>query len=189
MVEEPFVRTDSNDATASGTEYDGIAEIRLVIFRVVQLKETMLYAEGLYLEGLLTYPRTETSKYPKSFDVEAALRTHRANDENTSYAQKLLDTIEDTKVRLRHYSGGVDAGDHPPITPTTTSTAYHLRGPAKKVYDLVTPDTASIGPPAATSDHVTVTFRHNSTEGLFTLDKKQVIDPGFTEVCFFLDNN
>ena len=36
--------------------------------------QTMRHAEHLYLDGHLSYPRTETNKFPPSFDVEGALR-------------------------------------------------------------------------------------------------------------------
>lgn len=37
-------------------------------------QQTMHVAEKLYLSGYTTYPRTETNKYPKSFDIYKVLR-------------------------------------------------------------------------------------------------------------------
>ena len=51
----------------------------------------MRHAEHLYLGGHLSYPRTETNKFPPSFDVEGALRQQAGDDRWGAYARRLLD--------------------------------------------------------------------------------------------------
>ena len=53
--------------------------------------QTMRHAEHLYLDGHLSYPRTETNKFPPSFDVEGALRQQAGDDRWGAYARRLLD--------------------------------------------------------------------------------------------------
>lgn len=75
----------------------------------------MKLAEKLYLSGFITYPRTESTSYPKKFnflDVIKAI-TITNNNKLSEYSHKLL------KFGLNNPRRGVDAGDHPPITPTT----------------------------------------------------------------------
>lgn len=64
-------------------------------------------AERLYLSGYLSYPRTESSSYPQSFDIAGTLRQQSTDNRWGSYVKRLLQEGP-TKSR-----GGVDMGDHP----------------------------------------------------------------------------
>ena len=68
-------------------------------------------AEPLYLSGYLSYPRTQSSAYPKSFDIAGTLQSQASDNQWGSYIRDLL-MEGHNKSR-----GGVDMGDHPPITP------------------------------------------------------------------------
>ena len=75
----------------------------------------MIIAERLYLSGFVTYPRTESTFYPKKFDftrVVNALKYYTNNNKISEYANKLLN------IGLSKPKHGIDCGDHPPITPT-----------------------------------------------------------------------
>lgn len=50
----------------------------------------MNIAERLYTAGLLSYPRTESSAYPKSFDFRAILKEHTRHPVWGEYAGALL---------------------------------------------------------------------------------------------------
>ena len=75
--------------------------------------DTMKVAERLYLSGYLTYPRTESTSYPDNFEfrqIVDKIRDGYDRPDVKNFAGRL--TINKPKK-------GVDAGDHPPITPTT----------------------------------------------------------------------
>ena len=72
----------------------------------------MQIAERLYLDGFISYPRTESSAYPPGFDFKRIVASQTSNDEWGDIAKKIL-----SFPSIRKPSGGKDAGDHPPITP------------------------------------------------------------------------
>eukprot|EP00897_Mesotaenium_endlicherianum_P000232 jgi/Mesen1/10209/ME000077S09546 len=97
-------------------------------------QHTMQVAERLYTQGVLSYPRTESSAYPPSFDARALLAAHAAHPVWGPYAAQLLAA----GPSLTSPHGGHDAGDHPPITPTRAVTSAELGdGDAWRVYDYV----------------------------------------------------
>ena len=63
------------------------------------------------LSSIISYPRTESTAYPSSFDLRSAVQEQTRSGEWGSYARDLL-TEGLTKPKK-----GLDAGDHPPITP------------------------------------------------------------------------
>ncbi|CAG8432833.1 7321_t:CDS:10 [Diversispora eburnea] len=84
--------------------------------------ETMSIAERLYIQGYVSYPRTETTTYSKNFDIYEVLRT-----------------LSNHSSGIEHPSGGTDVGDHPPITPMKVAHEnIELFGDSWKVYNYIT---------------------------------------------------
>jgi len=97
-------------------------------------KQVMNVAEKLYSAGYLSYPRTETTAYPKDFDVRAMLREHASHPEWGRTASHLLRTRSSRKPANR----GKDVGDHPPITCLRAATREEVGGGAAwRVYEFV----------------------------------------------------
>ncbi|KRX67416.1 DNA topoisomerase 3-beta-1 [Trichinella sp. T9] len=138
-------------------------------------QQTMHLAEHLYTNGLISYPRTETTRYASNFDFHSVLGPLAKSGQFASVAQAILDR------GVRMPKSGQDAGDHPPITPlghvgepkfTSTSEA--------RLYEYVV-------------CHFLATLMGNCVYELrtiqldlagerFTLTSSRPIDPGFTEV-------
>ncbi|XP_057959790.1 DNA topoisomerase 3-beta isoform X2 [Malania oleifera] len=91
----------------------------------------MQLAERLYTQGFISYPRTESTAYPSSFDFRGTLGVQVNNPTWGSYVQKLL-TDGYLKPRV-----GTDAGDHPPITPMRFATEDMLGNDAWRLYQYV----------------------------------------------------
>ncbi|XP_075085332.1 DNA topoisomerase 3-beta isoform X4 [Nicotiana tabacum] len=92
---------------------------------------TMQLAERLYTQGFVSYPRTESTAYPSSFDFKGTLVALVHNPAFGGYAQKLL-TESYNKPRA-----GTDAGDHPPITPMRSASEDSLGNDAWKLYQYI----------------------------------------------------
>ncbi len=136
--------------------------------------QTMRHAEHLYLDGHLSYPRTETNKFPPSFDVEGALRQQAGDDRWGAYARRLLDDGAWSRPRR-----GTDAGDHPPITPTLP---FDGGGPAGRLYELVARRFLAAVSPDALRRAQRVALRERATGEAFTFSREVLLEPGFLEV-------
>lgn len=92
----------------------------------------MAIAERLYIQGYISYPRTETSQYPENFDIKSLVKSQKSHCLWGCYCSDLL-THE-----IKRPEGGKDAGDHPPITPTEYIVHEdELDDRAWRLYDLV----------------------------------------------------
>ncbi|KAK1389826.1 DNA topoisomerase [Heracleum sosnowskyi] len=91
----------------------------------------MQLAERLYTQGFISYPRTESTAYPSSFDFRGALEVLRNNPVFGNDVQKLL---VDGYIKPR---SGTDVGDHPPITPMRSASEDMVGYDAWRVYQYV----------------------------------------------------
>lgn len=90
--------------------------------------ETMKIAEHLYLRGYTTYPRTESTTFSNNFNFKEVLQALKEHDTYGEYASELLKNGYDKPRK------GVDAGDHPPITPVKAARPGELRDAEKRIY-------------------------------------------------------
>ena len=77
-------------------------------------KKCMDVAEKLYIAGYITYPRTESTKYPKSMEYLKIVDKFRGS--NITFITSVLPE-DNSNISLPR--SGIDRGDHPPICPTT----------------------------------------------------------------------
>ena len=90
----------------------------------------MYLCQELYSAGLISYPRTESSRYHASFDAGACLRPLAREFRAAATALK---TWRGAKQGAR----ARDVGDHPPIVPLRAPEAGEVTGQRKRVYDYV----------------------------------------------------
>ncbi|KAG7995301.1 hypothetical protein I3843_01G102700 [Carya illinoinensis] len=91
----------------------------------------MQLAERLYTQGFISYPRTESTAYPSSFDFKGTLALLANNPAWANDVQGLLNN------GFRKPQSGTDAGDHPPITPMLSATEDRLGKDAWRLYQYV----------------------------------------------------
>jgi len=95
----------------------------------------MRVAESLYSNGYISYPRTETSRYPPSFDVTAVLREQARHP---VWGKTVNWLLQSSGGHVRAPTEGHDAGDHPPITPMKLAWKEDFtKGKEWRIYDLV----------------------------------------------------
>ncbi|KAJ1510371.1 DNA topoisomerase 3-alpha [Coelomomyces lativittatus] len=94
--------------------------------------QLMRIAEQLYQKGFISYPRTETNRFAKNFNLKPLITIQRNHPVWGHYASALLD--EDLFDLPRQ--GKNDDQAHPPIHPTKY--APDLLGDEKKVYQFIT---------------------------------------------------
>ncbi|KAJ8771316.1 hypothetical protein K2173_026493 [Erythroxylum novogranatense] len=91
----------------------------------------MQLSEQLYTRGFISYPRTESTAYPSSFDF---IGTLRALANSSTWGDHVKELLVDGYQKPR---SGTDAGDHPPITPMHLATESMLGKDAWRLYQYI----------------------------------------------------
>ena len=91
----------------------------------------MRIAEDLYMNGFISYPRTDNTVYPPSLDFEGILKTIRA-----SPFKKDVEWVMANR-RAVPTRGKKSSTDHPPIHPTGAATRELLGDDIFRIYELV----------------------------------------------------
>ncbi|GMR36093.1 hypothetical protein PMAYCL1PPCAC_06288, partial [Pristionchus mayeri] len=134
---------------------------------------TMHVAESLYTQGYISYPRTETSTYPTNFDLRGTLSKQMNDRRWGDIASRVM------QEGINRPRGGVDKGDHPPITPMR-SDGGALHGDNARVYEYVVRHFIATLMRNCVYEVTTVKMRCGEEE--FSFQGKQLIDPGFTVI-------
>ena len=89
-------------------------------------------AESLYMQGYLSYPRTDNNVYSPTLDLKNILNELNKIPEFAPLVQKLL-----SKDELKPSRGKKSTKDHPPIHPVSAAPKAKLSGSEWKIYELV----------------------------------------------------
>ncbi|ETL81733.1 hypothetical protein F442_18633 [Phytophthora nicotianae P10297] len=101
----------------------------------ISSEATMKAAESLYNKGLISYPRTETSKFKEGSDLMSLVRLHDTHQQWGNYVTRQL--LDGGKYEAPRH-GNSDDQAHPPIHPTKSVDLNRLSDPnEKKVYEFV----------------------------------------------------
>lgn len=131
-------------------------------------------AERLYTQGYISYPRTESSRYPANYDFHSILKTHQRHSLWGNYAGALL------QDGFQMPTGGIDAGDHPPISPVNCAVEAELGGDAWRLYDYIARHfLASLSPNAL---YQKTEFTGIGGGEIFKTSGLQLIREGFTAI-------
>ncbi|KAI7688527.1 hypothetical protein SSS_10709 [Sarcoptes scabiei] len=97
----------------------------------INAKRAMTIAEKLYTSGFISYPRTETNKFPPEIKLNDLVSAQLDNPQWGSFAQRILSNGGATPR-----NGKKTDQAHPPIHPTKA--AKNLKQDEKLIYELIT---------------------------------------------------
>lgn len=138
-------------------------------------QQCMHIAEYLYINGWISYPRTESSSYPEHFDIYGEIEKHVKHPEWGVVADKLLST------GLQRAKSGVDHGDHPPITPMACAFRDRdLTGSEWRLYEYITCHFIATVCPDAVVENQTILYEIGGEE--FASNGCSLQSPGFLDV-------
>ena len=136
--------------------------------------ETMKIAEHLYLRGFTTYPRTESTTFSANFNFKEVLTALQSHEDFGPYSKGLL------KNGFNKPKKGVDAGDHPPITPVKAPQPGELRAHEMKIYEYIASNFLACISKDATYDMIRMEMLIG--EEKFKLKGQVLLEPGFLEI-------
>ncbi|MDQ3571228.1 MAG: DNA topoisomerase I [Actinomycetota bacterium] len=133
----------------------------------------MRFAEDLYMDGFISYPRTDNTVYPASLDTRELVQQMVRIPEFAEGAFVLDGPMQPTR-------GKKETTDHPPIYPTQALHPGALDGPKRRVYELVVRRfIATFGPPMVVES--TRADIQAGSESYFVRGSV-VVDPGFARI-------
>ncbi|HTY75541.1 MAG TPA: DNA topoisomerase I [Candidatus Nanoarchaeia archaeon] len=111
-----------------------LSSLQVEAYRLFKIapKQTSSAAQKLYLDALISYPRTSSQKLPAQIGYQKILKNLAKIREYTLLAGELL-----AKDHLKPNEGKKTDSAHPAIYPTGKKPAKPLVGAEKSIYDLV----------------------------------------------------
>lgn len=132
-TKKPLKVTDVKEGTRSDkapTPFDTTGFIVAAARLGLSAANAMRIAEDLYMNGYISYPRTDNTIYPPSLNLESILDTL-----SKTQFKKEVDWVRKNR-RKTPTQGKKSSTDHPPIHPAGAATPEQL-GENWKVYELV----------------------------------------------------
>ncbi|UCD02192.1 MAG: hypothetical protein JSV23_04020 [Promethearchaeota archaeon] len=148
----------------------------------ISANTAMQIMNSLYLNKIITYPRTDSDVYKSDFNHNEILQKFKLHPQFKYYTINLL-----KNNRINPTKGKKDMGDHPPITPLESLEVSNSRfenNLQKRVYDLLARHyLALFGDEALESKQL---LKILIKEEPFSAQIVSLISPGFLEIAPFL---
>ncbi len=171
-IEEGIAETkDSKENILPPHPFD-LTTLQREVYRVNRINpsQTLAIAQKLYLDGLISYPRTSSQKIPFSIEPKKILKELEKNFPEAKQA-----------TREKPIEGKKSDPAHPSIYPT--GEFAKLKDNDKKVYDLIVKRFISVfSQDAITANRRTVIKSKNNPEITFTASGLKVLEKGWTSV-------
>lgn len=181
IMEKPTAQV-TNLTSRQKTKYRPIAMDTVTFERLassklrINAKRAMTIAEKLYTSGFISYPRTETNKFPPDMSLNTLVGHQKESPEWGQFATRLLNFGGATPR-----NGNKSDQAHPPIHPTKY--AGNLTGDDKKVYELIARHFLACCDRDALGHEVTV--EATIEEEVFILKGLEIQDRNYLEVYIY----
>lgn len=139
----------------------------------IPAKEALSIAEKLYNQGFISYPRTETTIFPKGMNLNSIVEQQVNHPQWGQFAQRILN---DGGARPR--VGKKTDNAHPPIHPTKYTN--ELRGKEASMYELITRHFLACVSKDAVGQETVVTLDMNGEE--FSANGLIILELNYLEV-------
>jgi DNA topoisomerase-1 len=133
----------------------------------------MRIAEDLYMDGFISYPRTDNTVYPASLPLRELVSSLVRIPEFEAAAHLI-------KGKLSPSRGKKETTDHPPIYPTQAVYPNALEGAHRRVYELVARRFLATFGPAMVTESTRADIEAGSET--YFVRGSVVLDPGFAAV-------
>lgn len=134
----------------------------------------MRIAEDLYMNGYVSYPRTDNTVYPKSLDLEEVLNELK----KTSFSRAVEWTQAHRRKEPTH--GKKSSTDHPPIHPAGAAKKEALTDDQWKIYELIVRRfLATLSPDA---QWTTLKYLFDAGKETYTATGSRLAEAGYREV-------
>jgi DNA topoisomerase I len=137
---------------------------------------TLAIAQKLYLDALISYPRTNSQKLPEENECEKILVMLSKNGIYVDISSELL-----TKGKIRPLKGRQCDPAHPAIYPTGKMPRIALSPKEKNIYDLVVRRFLNVFEEPMIFQTTDVTINVNGKK--FSLEGKKIIREGWLRFC------
>ncbi|HNX18227.1 MAG TPA: DNA topoisomerase I [Methanoregula sp.] len=179
-TKEPLVVTEIKEGTKqdrSPSPFDTTTYIVAAARLGFSAANAMRIAEELYMNGYISYPRTDNTVYPASLDLNGVLATIR----NSPFKKDVEWTL--AHRRPEPTRGKKSSTDHPPIHPTGVATKEGIGEEAFRIYELVLRRFLATLAPDALWKTLKVNF--NAGGESYTTTGGRLLEPGWHAVYPF----
>jgi DNA topoisomerase-1 len=176
----PFVVTDVKTGTKQDrapSPFDTTTYIVAAARLGFSAANAMRIAEDLYMNGYISYPRTDNTVYPPSLDLDALLKDIR----NSPFKKDVEWTMANRRAVPTR--GKKSSTDHPPIHPAGPATREAIGDDAFRIYELVLRRFLATLSPDAEWKTMKILFVAGGEE--YTATGGQLTEPGWHAVYPF----
>lgn len=179
-TQEPLAVTDVKEGTKQDrapSPFDTTTYIVAAARLGFSAANAMRIAEDLYMNGFISYPRTDNTVYPATLDIDGILKTLK----NSPFKKDVEWVL--AHRRAVPTRGKKSTTDHPPIHPTGAATRELLGDDAFRIYELVLRRFLATLAPDANWKTLKILFVAGGEE--YTTTGGQLIEPGWHTVYPF----